>query len=157
MSDIYAPYMCTECDEWHPHLTEQCPNVQTHEGEEEINSDGEQNFDWGEDGVQQNWDEETEDFDHYYGDDIVVEDFSDDGLGDVETSFSTIDLDSEEDEDLDFVEEEEIKRKRMSDGEGPQFKRPKQLKMKRRKKIPMVSRILTGEMRVINKILETKP
>jgi hypothetical protein len=41
--------------------------VQTHEGEEEINSDGEQNFDWGEDGVQQNWDEETEDFDHYYG------------------------------------------------------------------------------------------
>ncbi|XP_046653949.1 uncharacterized protein LOC124344450 [Daphnia pulicaria] len=130
MSDLYPPYMCPSCDEWHHPLTvtEQCPNVQTHEGEEEINSDGEQNFDWEEDGVQQNWDEETEDFDHHYGDEIV--DFSDDdGLEDLEVSFSsTMDLDGTMDEEInsDLVKEDEHKRKRMSDGDSPQFKRPKQ-------------------------------
>ncbi len=38
----------------------------THE-EEQVNSDGEQNFDWGDDVLQQDWGDETEDIDHHYG------------------------------------------------------------------------------------------
>jgi hypothetical protein len=39
----------------------------TQDEEEEENSDGEQNFDWGDESHQQDWGDETLDLDHHYG------------------------------------------------------------------------------------------
>jgi hypothetical protein len=42
-------------------------DLPTQDEEAEENSDGEQNFDWGDDSHQQDWGDETEDLDHHYG------------------------------------------------------------------------------------------
>jgi hypothetical protein len=42
-------------------------DLATQDEEEEENSDGEQNFDWGDESYQQDWGDETLDLDHHYG------------------------------------------------------------------------------------------
>ncbi|EFX65336.1 hypothetical protein DAPPUDRAFT_331480 [Daphnia pulex] len=99
-------------------------DLATQDEEEEENSDGEQNFDWGDESHQQDWGDKTLDLDHHYGDEIpAVSD--DDDLADLEISFaSTIDLTMDEEINLDLVEELE-KRKRMSNDGPMQCKRQK--------------------------------
>ncbi|EFX65024.1 hypothetical protein DAPPUDRAFT_333605 [Daphnia pulex] len=114
----YPPYLCPLCDEMHDYLTEKCPY-------EEDNSDGEQNFYWGDEGDQHELGEETLDMDHYYGDEIQCSS-DDDGLGELEISFtSTIDLTMDEDIDLNL---RKIRGKGSVDDDGPkkQLKRQKQ-------------------------------